>query len=95
MIVWRDDAWCPIHPSLLRSTKRATLFLAHRHDGLEVFLAQYFLILTIPRVNLALGILDDADVASTFTRVATAILIPPIVAFTGLNSGNLLGQLVL
>ena len=73
----------------------ATLFLACRHDGLEVFLSQYLLILEIPHVNLLLGIVDYANVESTFTRVATAIFITPIVDFTGLNSGNLLGKLVL
>ena len=46
-------------------------------------------------MDLPLVIVDAANFASTFTRSAAATFISPTVAFTGLNSRNLLGQFVL
>ena len=82
-------------------TKLANIFLARSHIGLAVFLSQSFTMMVIYCVYLPLGIIDAAVVAATFTRsaaataTATATFIYPTIASTGLNSGNLLGKLVL
>ena len=76
-------------------TRLATLFLVSRHDGLSVFFAQDFPIMVIACLELPLGIVDDADVAATFTWASAATFITPIVASTRLNYENLSGKLLL
>ena len=51
--------------------------------------------MVIEYVDLPLGIVDTAAVAATVMRAAATTFIYPIVAFTGLNSRNLSGKLVL
>ena len=61
---------------------------ARGDEGLAVFLAQAFPILVITYVNLSLGIVDAADVATNFTQAATTTA-ASTVASTSLDAVNL------
>ena len=78
-----------------RLTRLFTLFLALITNGLVVFFAQAFPILTIVCVDLPLGFVYAASFVATFRRAAAATFSDPTVASTGMNSGNLLGKLLL
>ena len=75
-------------------TRLSTLFFACGDGSLEVFFDQAFQILVIACTELTLEVVDVVAVASTFTQ-ADADTPSPNVASTGMNTGNLLGQLVL
>ena len=75
-------------------TRIATLFLARGNDFLAVFFGRAFSIMVIACMRLPLGIVDASAVTATFIRAATATVVPTF-SSTGLNTRNLLVQLVL
>ena len=79
-------------------TRLAAIFFVGGDDGLAIFFSRDFPIMVIACLDLPFVIVYAASVATTFTRATAATVSPtvyPTVASTGLNTGNVLGRLVL
>ena len=91
ILVFFHKGFCTVYFGV---EKKNAVTLPHSTQR-SVFFSQAFPILVIACVDLTLVIVDAPKFASTFTWSAAATFISPTVAFTGLNSGNLLGKFVL
>ena len=85
LIVWISDTWCVIHTSYFRSD-----YICYPFSCVQTWPIQ-----VLACVDLPLGILGSAAVASSWTWASAAKFIAPTVAYTGLNYGNLSVQSVL